>query len=96
MTAGTVDIQTKNGLPCRRYDVIQLIKAGLLRIYRLIVPLTKAVIPGRDQAIRASIRHFITGQLLLHKAIVWFVIIERLDHVVAVAPDIGLIAIPFK
>ena len=96
MTACTVHVQAENRLPRRRHDVIKLIKASLLRIDRLIVPLTKAVIPGRNQAICASIRHFIPGQLLFHKAIVWFVIVEGLDHVVAVAPNIGLIAIPFK
>mgnify|MGYP006207326993 CR=1 FL=1 len=51
MTACTVDIQTENGLPRRRYDVVQLIISSLQRVGRLVVPHAQAVVAGGDHGV---------------------------------------------
>ena len=44
--------------------------------------------PGRDAGFIRDVIEFISGDLFFEKLVVWFVLIERVDNVVAISPRV--------
>ena len=86
--------QAHKGGPDRHDHVIQPIVFGRPLIVGLIIPHPQAVEAGGDDRVPACIIELIPGELLQHEAVVGLVVVEAPDHVVPVAPGIGLLSIP--
>ena len=96
MAAGAVHGQSEHDLPGGHDDVVQLIELRQQRIGWLVIPDAQSIVAGRRQRFASHLVQFVTGQLLTNELIVRLVFVERLDHVVAILPGVGLDAIAFE
>ena len=56
-------------------------------------PRPDAVKTGGDQRLVGNLVHLIAGELFHHEAVVWFVGVKRVDHIVAILPRIGTVVV---
>ena len=96
VAAGTVDGQAEKCLAGGGHNVIKLVVAVLQPVGRLVIPKTQPVIASRNQAVGGRLGQFITGKLLNHELVIGLVVVEGLDHIVAVPPGVWLVAVSFK
>src|SRR5215471_6237839 len=70
-------------------DVVKNLLAAFHELSRIAFVGKMAVETGGDESGRIARIQFVTGDLLLHKPVGWFVAVEGIDDVIAVPPDIG-------
>src|SRR5437667_5958971 len=88
MAATAAERQSQEDLYGRAHHVVELIEAVLLRVGRLVVPGSEAIVARGDQRFGVGIRQFIAGQLFQEKSVERLVGIEGANHVVPVAPGV--------
>ena len=93
VTTGAADGEAEKGLPGGADDVVELIVAIRGGISGFIIPMTEAKKAGGDVRFERAVRQFVTCELLDDEAVEGFVLVERLNDVIAVAPDEGLLGI---
>ena len=77
-------------------DAIEIIREGLLEIRHLVVPHAESIDPRRDEAVEVAVLELVARELLEHEAVVGHVLVERLDHPVAVLPRPALDAVALE
>ena len=90
MTLGTLHGMSEKSLPDRIGDVIKPELPGLLKnAHSSLFPWPHTQKSSGHHIFRDFRIHFITCDLLLNKLIIGFILIERADHIISVAPGIG-------
>ena len=86
---GTAERQPHEGGAHHVSDVVQQLLPPLHQVAGVVFVGEMAIEAGRHQRLRIIREHLVTRQLLLDETVVRLVLIEALNHVVAIAPDIG-------
>ena len=68
---------------------------GLFRVGWFIVAQHQGEIASSDVGAKCGVGNFVAGKLFGEKLIVGKVLVKRVDHVIAVAPDVGFDAVAF-
>ena len=94
VAAGAVDRQPERAFANRADDLVEIVVPPL-RVVLLAKQhaRTHAQKSGGDEAVVGSAVHLVAGDLLDQEAVVRLVVVERLDHVVAVTPGIGAMGV---
>lgn len=77
-------------------DVSDGIGVGLGAVGGFVVALHEGHEAGGDEGVEGFVGELVAGELFEEKAVVGFVLVEGFDDVVAVAPDLGLLAVAFE
>ena len=77
-------------------DAVEIVREGLLEIRHLVVPHAESIDPRRDEAVEVAVLELVARELLEHEAVVGHVLVERLDHPVAVLPRPALDAVALE
>ncbi len=90
VTASAAERQAQKRLRRRPHNIVQLVEAVLLRVGRLVVPRPEPVETGGNDGFGICVGQFVAGDLFQDETVVRLVGIERIDHPIAILPDIGL------
>ncbi len=71
-------------------QIVELLELVLQLVVRLVVERAHAQKAGGDPRLVGRVGQLVAGQLLDHETIVWLVVVERRDHLVAIAPGARL------
>ena len=88
VTASTLQTQPEKDIGCRVRHLIQnqIPLAPRIPIVVLVNPVSQKT--RGHQGVRAFRKQLVTRQLFLHKSIIRLVLIQRINHIVSVAPCI--------
>ncbi len=87
VAAGAAERQPEEDLCRRAHHVIQLVEAVFLRIGRLIVPRSQAVVARSDPCLGRGVGEFVASELFEREAVKRHICVKRTDHVIPVSPD---------
>ena len=93
VTAGAAHGDAHHPLADRAEDVVPAVVVRGDAVVRFGVPGSELIEAGGDQGVVRRWAQFVTGNLFGEEAIVGLVLVERADHVVAVAPDVRLLVV---
>ncbi len=90
VTAGAAERQAEKDLGRGGDDIVELIVAILGGVGGLVVPGTETMEARGDDRVGAGLGQLVAGDLLDKEAVVGFIVVERADDPVAIAPGVGL------
>jgi hypothetical protein len=89
VAAGTCVRETEESCPDRIGDIVQDFLAAFQQLPCVALVGEVAVEAGRNQGRRIVGIKLVSRDLLSNEAVIWLVLIERIDDVIAITPDIG-------
>ena len=95
VAARATDRHSQKRLAGRAEDIVQVVVPRERPVGRFVVPDSQTIKTGSRNAVARLVRQLVAGQLFEHKSIVWLVLVEGANHVVAVLPDEVLAAVAF-
>ena len=88
VTTSTIDRQPQKHLTRSRNEIVELIVQCEFLIGRVVVPNPQSIKTRGDQAIRTTVRKFISGQLFPNELVIGLIAVEGANDVVAVPPGV--------
>ena len=94
VAASALNGHSQHALADRAKHIVQVVVAPC-RIGVFMIPNagTQAQKTGGDEVIVGPVGHLVAGDLFLYKSVVRLVVIEGLDHVVSISPEVRLVRV---
>ena len=93
VTTRTSHRETEKCLRGGLQDIILPVKLRRPLVVRFVIPHPQPVESGRNPSLVSSIGQLVARNLLQHKTVVWLILVEGCNHIVAIAPGVRLLVI---